>query len=358
MSIPAREFHFFPKLPTELRDEIWSYCLPERVCELTIPADFIEYCQRDNTDGPWPCELWQTTYLNGRPPLISRVCHESRSVALKSGRMIPAPLADRPPEARWYGGDIVDSWQDRLRDSVHLNWTTAYEADNGFSDDSPAHYLAWEASRLPRGGSFTMDYLESLHASRCVSLDSDVFETCYSFLAPFPSRTEDDLPINLSSKFGRARFRDLDALKRLSSWRVVMRVIVVHTDVKSAAATDLFGLLGDARVQLIDASDKDKIEAYLSLAENCERRIFRAVKQDFRRESSASMEETSRGAVLKQFGSEELMAAMRPVIMFRLCTHMCSHETYEEKRRQIAIRRNLGERGRGRGRGLVGGRWR
>ena len=358
MSIPAREFHHFPKLPTELREEIWSYCLPERVCELTVPVDDIVFWQRDNTDGPWPCELWQTTYSNGRPPLISRVCHESRSVALKSCRIIPAPLADRPPEAQWRGVDVVPAWQDRLRDSVHLNWACAYEADYGFSDDSPAHYLAWEASRLPRGGSFMIRYLESLDSSRCVSLDSDMFEKSYGFLAPFELQAAEKSPISLYTTYGRARFRDIDALQRLSSWRVVMRVIVVHTNAELAAATGLFGLSGDARVQLIDASEEDKVEAYFTLAENCERQNAGAVKQDFRRDSATSMEERIRAAVTRQFGSEALMAALRPVVMFRLCTHMCNHTSSEPERQRTAFFRNLAQRGRGRGPGLFRGRGR
>lgn len=42
--------------------------------------------------------------------------------------------------------------------------------------------------------------------------------------------------------------RDIDALKKISSWEVVMRVIVVHTDSKTAGMTGLFGLLADAPI--------------------------------------------------------------------------------------------------------------
>jgi hypothetical protein len=31
-------FHLFPRLPTELRLEIWRLCLPRRVWELDIPT--------------------------------------------------------------------------------------------------------------------------------------------------------------------------------------------------------------------------------------------------------------------------------------------------------------------------------
>ena len=129
-----------------------------------------------------------------------------------------------------------------------------------------------------------------------------------------------------------------------------MRVIVVHSDLKSAAATGLFGLLGDARVQLVEASEEDKLEVYFGFAENCERHNAGAIKQDFRRESAASMVDAIRATVINQFGSEELMKALRPAIMFRLCTHMCSHASYEQTRQRTANLSRLAERGRGRGR--------
>lgn len=67
-------FHQFSKFPTELGEEIWSYCLPHRGCELDVPWDDAIFATIDNIEGPWPCTLRSTTYMNSRPPVITRVC--------------------------------------------------------------------------------------------------------------------------------------------------------------------------------------------------------------------------------------------------------------------------------------------
>lgn len=83
-SIPATTFHLFPWLPIELRFEIWRLCLPHRVCEKDLAFYHISF-DRPDDNTPTPCFLYQTTEVNGRPPVITRVCHESRAVALKTG---------------------------------------------------------------------------------------------------------------------------------------------------------------------------------------------------------------------------------------------------------------------------------
>lgn len=64
----------------------------------------------------------------------------------------------------------------------------------------------------------------------------------------------------------------LETLQQLPSWKVVMRLIVVHASPHDGAKTGLFGLLGDARVQLVDVSDEARMNAYFDLAEECERK--------------------------------------------------------------------------------------
>ncbi|KAL3703665.1 hypothetical protein TMatcc_010854, partial [Talaromyces marneffei ATCC 18224] len=77
-------FHFFPKLPIELRLQIWRLCLPQRVYEKDNPFYPIVFRLLDD-DGPSPCLLHQTTEANRRPPVITRVCRESRIVAQENG---------------------------------------------------------------------------------------------------------------------------------------------------------------------------------------------------------------------------------------------------------------------------------
>ena len=127
------------------------------------------------------------------------------------------------------------------------------------------------------------------------------------------------------------KIRDLEALQRLRQWKVVMRAVVVHSDVKTAVEAGLFGLLGDARIQIVDVSEETRIEAFLELAETCERKSAVVPSQRFHRESVESMEKKLRDVVIEQFQSEELVTAMRPAIMFRLCTRMCNHVGNEHK---------------------------
>ena len=89
--------------------------------------------------------------------------------------------------------------------------------------------------------------------------------------------------------------------------------------------TDLFGLFGDAQVQIVDVSQEAKVAAYFDLAETCERRTPVTIRQNFGRDSVDSMKNYLRQVIIDQFHSEELAATMHPAIMFRLCTRMCNH---------------------------------
>ena len=313
MSTPTTYFPLFPKLPAELREEIWRYCLPHRYRELDQPVADIVFFAPDNQDGPWPCDLYHTTDMNARPPLISRVCHESRCVAFKTGGTLPRyPSAGWPVEARWHSGlENEEAWHDRARDAVHLNWEPACDPEYT-SSGSPLHCLSWDASHESVGGSMTIRCLDP-------SFDEHQLDGVDYTRAPGPFR----------NSLNPDKLRDLEALERQAEWLVVLRIIVVHSDFKAAAATGLFGLLGDARVQVIEVSEEARIEAFFDLAEACERKTSVTVRQDFHRESADSMKEKLSKSIVERFRSQKLAEAMRPAIMFRLCTQMCNHVRHE-----------------------------
>ncbi|KAJ5988076.1 hypothetical protein N7481_003286 [Penicillium waksmanii] len=71
----ATEFHLFPFLPWELRRMIWLECIEGRVVELEVPPVMYLSAHSEN------CLSW-TAHQNTRPPVVSRVCQESREAVL------------------------------------------------------------------------------------------------------------------------------------------------------------------------------------------------------------------------------------------------------------------------------------
>jgi hypothetical protein len=162
-------FHAFPRLPLELREEIWRLCLPYRVYEIDEPNANIVYKVLDPEEDNTPCLLFSTSRSNNRPPLLTRICCESRRVAFESGKWVSflrwrdGRSFDRPREADWNTGNVIDSgcWEDTSRDTVHLNWTLFYDIDFGpvWMQDHPLTLLVQEAKRLNGSVSFMLDAL-------------------------------------------------------------------------------------------------------------------------------------------------------------------------------------------------------
>jgi hypothetical protein len=75
---------------------------------------------------------------------------------------------------------------------------------------------------------------------------------------------------------------------------MVMRVIVVHTTFQDAARAGLFGLLGDAPIQIVDMSDELRLDAFFHFANQCESSAERSITQgqDFHRDSAESIKAT------------------------------------------------------------------
>lgn len=281
-------FHFFPQLPTELRLAIWRECFPIRVAELDYPWDKASYLCLSSR----PCRLQKTTDVNRCPPVISRVCRESRYVASKTGHV--RGLGSPPPGAQWTSSRLLEKlWIDPSRDSIHLNWTPVYKFE--YSDDGSAlDYLAWSAARA-RGSSFMLEYIDNAF--------------------------HDEEEIDFGDRVG--------GLQKLQNAVVVMRVVVVHTSFEIAARTGLFGLLGDACVQIVDVSDEQRLDALFSFAEKCESKSkgFLARRQDFHRDSPEFFKTKLEETLIETFGAEvaEKLPRMCPAIMFRFCPNWCNH---------------------------------
>ncbi|KAJ5381942.1 uncharacterized protein N7496_004370 [Penicillium cataractarum] len=288
-------FHLFPKLPTELRLQIWRLCLPHRVTELDNPTPEGLY------DSNQPvCHLKHTSILNGSSPVIARVCTESRKVAYQSNAnsyeslhkdfykdLSPFDMFDSPTAES-------DYWMDPERDIVHLNYSPrygwiAYAHDWG----NPFRTLAWFAERNGGRVSFMEEWI--------VWLRSD------------PKAAE-----------------ALVDLERVERWLVVLRVVVIHADAGDVEKTGLFGLLGDALVQVVPVSEEARVNAFYDLAERLDRERGVKYRQNLERYSVEWYREGLRQTV--QYGLEtddskvisKVLKRLQPAVMVRLCTDMCN----------------------------------
>lgn len=118
--------------------------------------------------------------------------------------------------------------------------------------------------------------------------------------------------------------KELSALQKASEWLIIMQEVIVHCNITSARKTGLFGLLGDAWIQIVEVSNEDRLQDFFTFMESCDDdQVFPAL-QDLRRQSTDSMQRRLNRAVLRQYRSTELAEKIRPAIKFRLCTRKCN----------------------------------
>lgn len=252
-------FHQFSTLPTELREGIRLFCLPNRVYELTRMVNDIVFWKPgksiEDDDEKWPCQLSHTSNVNRAPPAISRICHESRRLSFKygffsSGLEPYLRSSGEPVSSHWFLNDYHDRWISLTRDYIHNSWTSAHTANLGYEreiDDYTLQHVAWKASIFTHGASIMIENLDQgyFDADRTAFFEEDR-------LGPY------GLPpvISATQPLSPSKQRDLDALRKIAAWRVVMRVVVVHMDLQTAGKTGLFGLLCDAPIQVVDSTDQ------------------------------------------------------------------------------------------------------
>ncbi|KAJ5097075.1 hypothetical protein N7456_007796 [Penicillium angulare] len=287
-----QEFPQFSQLPAELRLAVWLLCLPCRVVEIDkfqearFPIPDCEFTA--------PCKWHHTTKVNQcRLPRISQVCHESRQVALKAGRI--SDKSDVPVDAKWDSTLLKENLRvDPIPDSLHLHWDpslTPFCSSGGPFKGSALEHLTYRASQA-QGGSFMFYYIEG---------DLDNY----------------DKRIKMKDKLG--------ALQALQNAAVVMRTVVIHMTIKNARSTGLFGLLGDAPIQIVNVFDTERQAAYYDLAKKGEGGTFIIAAQDLERKSPFLDQATLKKRLSDIYGPEgaNTLSLLYPAIMFRLCTQFC-----------------------------------
>jgi hypothetical protein len=313
-------FHPFSRLPTELREGIWRLCLPHRVYEMDDPVAFVIY-EAFELGSKTPCSLMSTSRSNVRPPLLARVCRESRRVAFATGKWVSmlewrgVGSSDKPREADWNTGNVIDRgfWEDTSCNFAHMNWTPGYDVDYGPVDPEghPLTSLAQETERLNGSASFMLDAMFDSWERRPSSSTW--------FLSTIPKAKWPD------GTLMSQREQNLAALRLLPEWMVVVKVVVIHLDLGRAADSGLFGLSGDEIIQVVDAALPLASRLY-ELAEYCERGASAVTAaQDFTRMSVNDMDAMVKRQAFEALDDHEIGKRLRPAIMFRLCTRMCNH---------------------------------
>lgn len=222
----------FMDLPVEIRRKIWKECLPSRVMEI---------------DGVlWNrtriCHLVYSGRINRKLPAITHVCAESRAVVSENGRWEPMT------------GPRGKVWWNPERDLVFQHWRPL---DNlimwGEYDDLAPDLLKYNG--------------------RCRGLGVIAQRICPFFPSGNCTRdTQLQVPEWSCDEIGQFR--------QSRDWWISMDMVVLHVSEEAARQSGLFGLLGDAPVQLVDVNDTKRIaqfqefSASASPAEDADTREF------------------------------------------------------------------------------------
>lgn len=287
------------------------------------------------------CELSHTCARNRAPPLITRVCRESRSAAFHFGKAAILKNNIYSREAHIQDWDRYttlhepepEEWNDCIPDVVHMYWDISHTVEYSFCCGvfpkyAPIQTLAATAAKFTAGKASLMvdclgtnfrweghwnPYMDDEWADS--DIDDDVWD------APPPLRE----PTVEEAVF-------MKALQRLENCLVVVQEVVVHADLAEGAKSNLFEPLGDAPIQIIDMAEEDEIDRCFAIALECENRSPVSNPQDLERRSLHLTRDRLRLQIVASHGSEDLMDILRPAIMFRHCTLMCNHPVIARNR--------------------------
>ncbi|TEY49969.1 hypothetical protein BOTCAL_0280g00130 [Botryotinia calthae] len=233
----ATEFTKFPKLPLELKRQIWRACATEgRVMEL----DSLDpYCIENGTD----CVAKSTSNANAQQPAYSLVCREARDAAFKDGGYFwnihklwkAKGIAAEP---NWHDPSLLKNpWFNPGKDTLHLNWDENHvELWSMDVNDGPLQMLIAYA-QIARGGSFMTSLVQPFKKDY----------TCYTSQPHI-----DDIRDNFSF------------LEHMNGFKVCLTVIIIHATAKEVVDAQLFGSLA-APVQLVETSDRKTIRRMYEL---------------------------------------------------------------------------------------------
>lgn len=256
-------------LPAELRLKIWELCLPERYIEVDGSFGLDQYYSDYLWYGGRPCDWRFASKINDNLPVLARVCHESRKIVVDRCQPV-------------YELERERLWTDPTRCRAH--W-------NDFNDIMYCDYMDQsidiqeQSLGLRLGGSLSCGFLHS--------------------------------------RDGKHTGEHLRCFSLQPVWRIIMRVIVIHSNDDALCASDLFGHLGDAPIQIVDLDDEKRLDTYWRLAEECDHDRDLTFRQNFDRPSQSTVAEDLRYGLLLAAGEQSDLKAI-PAVEFRWCRRMCT----------------------------------
>ncbi|KAL7915163.1 hypothetical protein GGI35DRAFT_436236 [Trichoderma velutinum] len=232
------EFPHFSLLPSEIRLQIWFYCLPRRVAQRDDPFYVVKVREEQK------CWSIRPTSQNAAPPLIASVCRESRHVVRKWGKTFTqdfelnmGPIWIQPRLDRYnLNCDIRYFWDD----DDYL-YTMYYFLEEGFyllgvlPVSLRAEYF-FPFTLEPQNEIFQKDPILDIHGK---PISSDL---------PY-----DDFTNHIERPYVGV------------SESATLTFICIHATKEQAAECGLFGILLDAPVQLVDFDDNKQLEAFYAL---------------------------------------------------------------------------------------------
>lgn len=251
-------FHLFTRLPREIRDRVWYFCLPRRVTPLSNPLWAPEeFEDRNALQQCWPERA--SKELEARsPPFIAAVCREARDVAF-----------------RWGGVERADSvslkqaWVQRAFDTVLYGWLMS-DSDLGvMANDESADFF--ETQRLHHPGAPI-----AMLADLFCQFDAHELDTTLNpgtFLQVKENDTTTYLLHNGRKKSQWGQNRDFRGAINADA---VVQIIYIHASKSNILASGLFGAIADEPSQLVDCDDAVTIAKFRALfdttSKNRERR--------------------------------------------------------------------------------------
>lgn len=233
-------FHYFPKLPFEIRCLIWELCLPQRIVEEDAPFFLL-----DGNESRQACWALPTTYQNARQPVIAMVNKEAQKIAKEHGRMIQMQEST----------NLDSIWAQPRRDVLHLNWTrmryAVYGDPDGFS--SPLAMFIWQAEELGMQPSVVAEILHPLSIKALLEGGSASENPSVNYISV---KNNDLSDIADCAKLADRTDQHLN---------ITMAAASLHITREAVLRSGLFGLLGDAPVQMVDFDDDDRLRQFHEL---------------------------------------------------------------------------------------------